>query len=117
MLMCLACFLLNTLDVTQGFRPLSSLSVSTRKYSKIIKNVINKKSPEVGNVKILSTELHCIDKTFRALEPVEIDADDNWRTKPSTIICIDKEPMRARPEVITFDAMGTLITPSQSVGR
>jgi hypothetical protein len=60
---------------------------------------------------------YCIDKQFKELAPVEIDADDTWRTKPTTIVPIDKDFFTTRPEVITFDAVNTLIQPSQSIGR
>lgn len=61
--------------------------------------------------------LHCIDKKFKPLDPVAVDADDTWRTKASTIVTFDKTPLKSRPELVTFDAVGTLISPSQSIGR
>lgn len=65
----------------------------------------------------LQSSIFCIDKTLRQFEPPISNPDDNWRTKPSTIVPIDKTPFTVRPEVITFDAVNVLIEPSQSVGR
>lgn len=44
---------------------------------------------------------------------------DSWRTSSSssTIIPVDLDKITIRPELITLDAFGTLIYPSQSIGR
>ena len=45
------------------------------------------------------------------------DSDNSWRTPPSTIVPFVRDKYDVRPEIITFDAVGVLIEPSQSIGR
>lgn len=58
-----------------------------------------------------------IDNTFANLKTSPGRNDDSWRTPITSILPINKEKISIRPELITFDAFGTLITPSQSIGR
>ena len=73
-----------------------------------------------GQTKITtsSSNRYCIDKKFKDLAPPTVDPDDTWRTKPSTIIPIEKPTkFTTKSQIITFDAYNTLIEPSQSIGR
>jgi hypothetical protein len=46
------------------------------------------------------------------------DPDDRWKSKADkNVIPVDKPFPNTRPCLITFDAVGTLIMPSQSIGR
>lgn len=51
-------------------------------------------------------------------ESTEEDIDLTWRSiiNPD-IVPVHREPFTVRPQLITFDAMDTLIEPSQSIGR
>jgi len=45
------------------------------------------------------------------------DSDTSWQTPPSSIVPIKFEKYNVRPELITFDAVGVIMEPSQSIGR
>jgi hypothetical protein len=69
-----------------------------------------------------SFRLACVGKTIdNPLPQPERDArednDPSWRTPTSNIIAVNREKFTVRPEIITFDAVNTLIEPSQSMGR
>ena len=70
----------------------------------------------------LSTQM-CIDRIVNpdfnrlAQSDNKIDSDTSWQTPSTTIFPIDSKPIVVKPALITFDAIETLIEPSQSVGR
>jgi hypothetical protein len=74
-----------------------------------------------------STRLYCIDTQFTPLKggpnlPGNLprDDDNSWKTKTNKDIITEQlSPLinDEKPKLITFDAMGTLIDLSQSVGR
>ena len=64
----------------------------------------------------------CIDTNMkpiaRSSDPTKKDSDTSWMTKPTSIIPVNT-PNRFsfKPDIITFEAVGVFIEPSQSVGR
>jgi REG-2-like HAD superfamily hydrolase len=69
-----------------------------------------------------STQKMCVDRDVRAIPQSGVtersDYDNQWRTTVDpNIVPVKREKFTIRPAVITFDAFGTLIEPSQSVGR
>lgn len=67
-----------------------------------------------------NTLLRCIGKELTPIPP-PTNLDPNvefWQTIHNpNIIPVKREKFAVRPEIITFDAMNTLIQPSQSIGR
>lgn len=68
------------------------------------------------------TRRFCTDKIAKTVpQPsgsAREDSDRSWQTvKQENIVPVKMDKFTVRPELITFDAMETLIAPSQSVGR
>ena len=75
-----------------------------------------------------STSLHCVGKILQPLPKSDdeeyrkdggkhVDTDYNWHTEKSTIIPVNRQKFKTRPQLITFEPCGSLIEPSQSIGR
>jgi hypothetical protein len=76
-----------------------------------------------------STSLGCVGKILQPLPKSDdgefrqdggkhVDTDYSWRTpKQSTIIPVNRQKFKTRPQLITFEPCGSLIEPSQSIGR
>ncbi len=78
--------------------------------------------PKFSIISTIQTRLYCIGTEITPVKQGEQgppkDDDDSWKTKANpAIVCVKREPFTVRPELITFDAMNTLIEPSQSIGR
>lgn len=64
------------------------------------------------------TRINCIDRDFVPIEPPIYQQSDWWMSKanPNITRVYQKWPF-AKPDLITFDVVGTLIQPSQSIGK
>lgn len=64
------------------------------------------------------TQINCVDRDFVPIEPPIYQQSDWWISKanPNISKVYQKWPF-AKPDLITFDVVGTLIQPSQSIGK
>jgi len=69
----------------------------------------------------IETRRYCIGTNVRPLAGADgtpTDADTSWQTFiKEEIVPVRIDKITTRPQLITFDAFGTLIAPSQSIGR
>ena len=69
----------------------------------------------------IDSRRHCIGTVVNPLpggDTSPTDADTSWQTIPKEeIVPVRIDKITTKPQLITFDAFGTLIMPSQSVGR
>lgn len=64
------------------------------------------------------SRLYCTGTEFKPVPKPDVHGDGTWKTKPRPNIGYFKQnKFENRPEIITFDAIHTLIEPSQSVGK
>jgi len=81
----------------------------------IVKGIRTSRRPTVD------TRRHCIGTNVRPLAGADgapTDADTSWQTIiKEEIVPVRIDKITTKPQLITFDAFGTLIAPSQSIGR
>ena len=93
-----------------------------KNYNNNINNIIkNININSINNNNINSnriTSLRCIDFDVTPYDREKNnDNTEFWQTPQSNIVSVKKDMIKERPLLITYEAMDTLIQPSQSIGR
>lgn len=78
-----------------------------------------RRTPQITRIIPSSSRLRCIGTQFTPVPPSDAESENELfvHSPATTIVPVAKQLPLPRPSLITFDAYGTLIVPSQSVGR